>query len=169
VSAEKEVLITPEFEAEADTLVSHYPVSKRSAALPLLHLWQETHGHVSAQAIRWISAKLGLEQINILELVTFYPMFRQQPFGRYHIRVCRTLSCALGGGYKLFEQFCKATGATAEGGHGHLAHSPDGKFTVEFVECLAACGSAPVCMVDDDLHENVNDPTKVTALVQKCI
>src|SRR5580658_3965776 len=65
------------FEAQADELITHYPVSKRSASLPLLHLWQETFGYISPAGIDWISAKLGLQPINILELVTFYPMFRQ--------------------------------------------------------------------------------------------
>src|SRR5277367_1978352 len=95
------------FEAQADELITHYPVSKRSASLPLLHLWQETFGYISPEGIEWIAAKLGLQPINILELVTFYPMFRQHPVGKVHIRVCRTLSCALGGAYELRDHLAK--------------------------------------------------------------
>jgi NADH-quinone oxidoreductase subunit E len=142
------------FEAQADELITHYPVSKRSASLPLLHLWQETFGYISPEGIEWIAAKLDLQPINILELVTFYPMFRQHPAGKFQIKVCRTLSCALGGGYALCDYFrdkCKAGEPDAHG----LAMSEDGKYSVEFVECLAACGTAPVIMINDDFYENV--------------
>ena len=84
-----------------DEVIGHYPVSKRSATLPLLHLLQEHFGYISEEAITWVATKLELEPINVLELVTFYPMLRQHPVGKHHIRVCRTLSCALGGGYAL--------------------------------------------------------------------
>jgi NADH-quinone oxidoreductase subunit E len=145
------------FEAQADELITHYPVSKRSASLPLLHLWQETFGHVSPEGIEWIAAKLGLQPINILELVTFYPMFRQRPAGKIQIKVCRTLSCALGGGYALCDYFREKCKAGEPDAHG-LALSPDGKYSVEFVECLAACGTAPVIMINDDFYENVTRP-----------
>ncbi len=87
------------FEAKADELITHYPVSKRSASLPLLHHWQEAFGYVSPAGIEWIAARLGLQPINVLELVTFYPMFREHPIGKIQIKVCRTLSCALAGSY----------------------------------------------------------------------
>ena len=142
------------FEAQADELISHYPVSKRSASLPLLHHWQETFGYISPAGIDWIAEKLGLQPINILELVTFYPMFRQHPAGKIQIKVCRTLSCALGGAYGLCDYFHKKCGTTEPDAHG-LAVSPDHKYSVEFVECLASCGTAPVIMINDDFHENV--------------
>ena len=132
-----------------DEVIPHYPV-KRSAALPLLHLVQEDQGFISTEAIEWIAAKLELQPINIYELVTFYPMFRQKPIGRRHIRVCRTLSCALLGGYKTCAEFEQQFNTRA----GEV--SPDGEVTVEFVECLASCGTAPVVMVDDALHEKVD-------------
>src|SRR5205807_4476745 len=89
-----------------DEVIPHYPV-KRSAALPLLHLVQEDVGYISQEAIEWIAQKLELQPINVYELVTFYPMFRPEPVGKYQIKVCRTLSCALGGSYKLHEHFCR--------------------------------------------------------------
>jgi NADH-quinone oxidoreductase subunit E len=151
------VELTPAFLAEADELVSHYPISKRSAALPLLHLWQNSFGYVSQQGVEWIAARLELQPINILELVTFYPWFRQEAPGKNIIRVCRTLSCALAGSAKLHSEFCRAVGIDphADHAHGGLPTSPDGKFSVEFVECLASCGTGPVCLVNDDLHEKV--------------
>ena len=93
------------FEAQTDEIITHYPVSKRSASLPLLHQWQETFGYISPEGIEWIAHKLDLQPINILELVTFYPMFRQHPAGKIQVKVCRTLSCALGGAYKLCDYF----------------------------------------------------------------
>ena len=128
--------------------------------MPLLHLWQEHFGFISDEAVRWIALKLGLQPINILELITFYPMFRQKPAGKTHIRVCRTLSCAMAGSYRLMENLCAATGIDRRG-HGDGMHNPiavstDGNYSVEFVECLASCGTAPVCMIDEELRENVD-------------
>src|SRR6478752_3366987 len=102
--------IPAELLTKIDEAISHYPVSKRSASLPLLHLWQEHFGFVSDEAVAWIAKKLELQPINILELVTFYPMFRREPAGKRHIRVCRTLSCAMAGGYQLLDTFCKHAG-----------------------------------------------------------
>ncbi len=142
------------FIAKADELITHYPVSKRSASLPLLHLWQEAFGYISPQGIEWIAAKLELQPINILELVTFYPMFRQHPAGKIQIKVCRTLPCALGGAYALCDYLRKKCATGEPDAHG-IAMSADGMYSVEFVECLASCGTAPVIMIDDDFHESV--------------
>src|SRR5438034_2884444 len=132
--------------AKIDEVITHYPASKRSASLPLLHLWQEHFGFISDEAITWIAQKLELQPINILELVTFYPMFRRRPAGKRHIRVCRTLSCAMAGSYELRDKVAAAAGidlkkweeenahhANAE--HGNpVAVSAEGEFSVEFVE-----------------------------------
>jgi NADH-quinone oxidoreductase subunit F len=144
-----------------DEAVAHYPKDhQRSAAMPLLHLWQEHFGFISDEGVLWIAAKLGVQPINILELVTFYPMFRQKAAGKTHIRVCRTLSCAMAGSYQLMENLCAATGVEHRG-HGDSMHNPisvsaDGNYSIEFVECLASCGTAPVCMIGEELRENVD-------------
>lgn len=145
--------VPQDLEGELDELITHYP-KKRSASLMLLHAVQEHFGFISRQAVEWIASKLELQPINIYELVTFYPMFHQKKVGKYHLRVCRTLSCALGGSYKLHEHFCKKLGLDP---HGHGAQTTnDGKFTVEFVECLASCGTAPVMMCNDSFYEGVS-------------
>ena len=141
--------LRPETLQKIEEVILHYPV-KRSATLPLLHLIQEDAGYISTEAIEWVAAKLELQPINVYEVVTFYPMFRQKPIGRRHIKVCRTLSCALMGGYKTCEAFEHEFNTQ----RGEI--SPDGEVTVEFVECLASCGTAPVVLIDDDLHENVD-------------
>jgi NADH-quinone oxidoreductase subunit E len=142
-----------------DEVITHYPV-KRSAALPLLHLVQEEQGWISPEAVEWIAQKLELQPINVQELVTFYPMFRQQPIGRRHIKICRTLSCALVGGYRVCEEFRKQFGCQLG------ETSADGEVTIEFVECLASCGTGPVLMIDEELHENV-DVAKAQALIAR--
>ena len=140
-------------EAEIDEVITHYP-KKRSASLMLLHAVQEHFGFISNQAVEWIAAKLELQPINVYELVTFYPMFTQSKVGQYHVRVCRTLSCALGGSYKIHEHFCRKLGLDP---HGHgVQTTKDGKFSVEFVECLASCGTAPVVMCNDKFYEGVS-------------
>jgi NADH-quinone oxidoreductase subunit E len=150
--------VTPDMDVAADECVSHYPV-KRSATLPLLHLVQRRFGFISAEAIDWVAGKLDLERIKVLEVVTFYPGFRQSAPGKFHIRVCRTLSCAMGGSYELMERLCEMTGidrSQCDPHHHPIAVSPCGNFSVEFAECLASCGTAPVCMVNDDFHEGVS-------------
>ena len=139
--------------AEVDELITHYPV-KRAASLMVLHAIQEQFGWISQEAVEWTAAKLELQPINILEILTFYPMLRQKPLGKYQIKVCRTLSCALGGAYELHHHFCEKLGLDA---HKHGAQTTaDGKFTVEFVECLASCGTAPVMMCNDAFYEGVS-------------
>jgi len=160
--------VPAELEKKMDEAISHYPVSKRSAVLPLLHLMQHHFRYISEEAVNWVAAKLGLEPIQVLEVVTFYPGFRQSAPGKYHIRVCRTLSCAMAGSYELMDSFCK----TANIDRSHVDHhhpiavSADGKYSIEFAECLASCGFGPVCMVEDDFFEKV-DPAKTSDLLAK--
>jgi NADH-quinone oxidoreductase subunit E len=150
-------------EAQLDELVTHYP-QKRSASLMLLHALQEHFGYISRDAVEWTARKLGLQPINIFELVTFYPMFRQEPLGKTHIKVCRTLSCALAGSGELRTHFCTKLGLDT---HKHAAQTtPDGKFTVEFVECLADCGNAPVVLLNEDLLPKVT-PAQADEIVAK--
>jgi NADH-quinone oxidoreductase subunit E len=139
--------------------VPRYP-KKKSAALPLCHLVQEDQGYLSNEAIEWIANRLDLQPINILELVTFYPMLRTEPTGKYHVRVCRTLPCALAGAYQTCKQFEEAFGCEV----GHT--SADGLATLEFVECHADCGKGPVVMVGEEEYTNV-DPVKASELAAK--
>ena len=151
-------------EAEVDELLTHYP-QKRSASLMVLHAVQDQFGWISREAIEWISRKLELQPINIYELVTFYPMFRQEPAGRYQFKVCRTLSCALGGSGKLHHHLCEKLGLDPVK-HG-LQTTTDGKFSVEFVECLAGCGAAPVVMCNDEFCEGVS-AHNADQILEKC-
>ena len=159
--------VPADVETDIDQRITHYPV-KRSAVLPTLHALQHHYGYLSDEAVQWTAAKLDLEPVQVLEVVTFYPGFRQTEPGKYHIRVCRTLSCAMAGSAELMETLCKEAGIDRSGvDHHHpIAKSADGKFSIEFAECLASCGTGPVCMVDDDFHEDVK-PGKAADLLAK--
>jgi NADH-quinone oxidoreductase subunit F len=175
------IRIPAELERKMDEAIARYPGDhRRSATMPLLHLWQEHFGFISDEAMLWIAQKLGLQPIDILEVVTFYPMFRQQPAGKTHIRVCRTLSCAMAGSFELMKNACANLGIQRQadgegmsahrtdsscGEHNPIAVSADGKYSVEFVECLASCGTAPVCMIGEALHEKV-DPNSIVNLIE---
>ena len=144
------------FELSAETLsyiektIPRYP-QKRSAIMMILHAIQKEKGLLSLEAQEWVAEKLDLAPIQVREVVTFYPFYREKPIGKRHIRVCRTLSCALNGGYKVCDSFKKAFDTGLD------EISPDGRVTVEFAECLASCGTAPVAMVDDQLYENLTE------------
>jgi NADH-quinone oxidoreductase subunit E len=157
--------VPPQLAAEVDEWITHYP-QKRSASLMVLHALQEHFGYLSKEAMEWTASKLELQPINVFELVTFYPMFRQAPVGKYHLKICRTLSCALGGSHTLHAHLCRKLGLDA---HAHgVQTTRDGKFSVEFVECLASCGTAPVMMVNDAFHESVSNE-KADDLIGKCL
>jgi|ERR1051326_1959456 NADH-quinone oxidoreductase subunit E len=154
LSEQPDFSVPAELVREIDELITHYP-KKRSASLMLMHAIQEHFGYISRQAVEWIASKLELQPINIYELVTFYPMFHQKPVGMYHFRVCRTLSCALGGSYKLHSYLCKKLGLDPQAPGAQTTE--DGEHTVEFVECLASCGTAPVMMCNDQFYEAVSE------------
>jgi NADH-quinone oxidoreductase subunit E len=144
------------FELSTETLdyiekvIPRYP-HKRSAIMMILHAIQKEKGLLSLEAQEWVAEKLELSPIQVREVVTFYPFYREHPIGRRHIRVCRTLSCALNGGYAVCDRFKEAFNTGLD------EVSPDGRVTIEFAECLASCGTGPVAMVDDILYENLNE------------
>jgi NADH-quinone oxidoreductase subunit F len=128
--------VPTELEHKIDEIITHYP-TKRAAVLWLLHLLQDHFGFLGQEQVEWTAMKLGLQPINVWEVVTFYPMFTQKPLGKFHIKVCRTLSCQLAGSDELLKRLESC---------GH---------TVSTVECLAACGTAPVMMINDEHFDNV--------------
>ncbi|MGY8639928.1 MAG: NADH-quinone oxidoreductase subunit NuoE family protein [Verrucomicrobiales bacterium] len=157
--------VPAEVEAKVDQRITHYPVSKRSAVLPVIHELQHHFGFISEEAVEWIAVKLELEPIKVLEVVTFYPGIRQSAPGKFHIRVCRTLSCAMAGSAELMDALCETANIDRSGTDHHhpIAVSPDGKFSIEFAECLASCGTGPVCLVNDDFHEAVPNAAELLA------
>ena len=155
--------IPKKLETAVNRTIRNYP-QKRSASLMVLHAIQEHEGYISPEAVEWVARKLELEPINVHELVTFYPMFRQQAAGRRVIKICRTLSCALAGADGLRRHLCGKLGLD-ERDH-RLQITEDGRFSLESVECLAGCGVAPVMMCSDDFHEGVT-PEKADEILKE--
>ena len=131
----------------------------------VLHAIQEEYGHVEREAMVWAAGELGLQPINLYELVTFYPMLREESAGKYVIRVCRTRSCAMAGGTNLHKTLCSKLKLDPKK-HG-LQTTKDGRFSLEFAECLAGCGTGPVMMCNDDFYENVSTE-KVCKIMEGC-
>jgi len=154
------VLAWPEaVQAEVAEAVSHYPVP-RSAVLPLLWIAQRTWGWLPPAALRLVAHTLGLDEPEVFGIATFYTMFNLKPVGRHHLQVCMTLSCSLMGADRLFRHLEQRLGI----GHGET--TPDGRFTLRRVECLAACGGGPCMQVGFDYHENL-DEARVDALLER--
>jgi len=162
--------VTAEIDSASDEQISHYPDDKkRSAVLPLLHIIQHKYGFISKEATEWVAEKLGLEAMQVYEVVSFYPGLREHSPGKFHFRVCRTLSCAMAGSAELMDRLCELTGidrSKSDSHHNPIAVSPCGQWSVEFAECLASCGTGPVCLVNDDFHEAVA-PEKAEELLGK--
>jgi NADH-quinone oxidoreductase subunit E len=150
--------LTEQTLAQIDRLIPRYP-QKRSALMMILHEIQKEKGYLSLESQEWVAEKLELTPIQVREVVTFYPFYREHPIGKRLIRVCRTLSCALNGGYRVCDAFKSEFNTELN------EISPDGRVTIEFAECLASCGTGPVAMVDDDLYENL-DAAKVHELCE---
>lgn len=155
----------PAFEASADLdavaseLITHYPEGKQqSAILPILHEIQKRFGYISGDAMTWLSSKLNVSAVHILGVVTFYPGLRQFCPGKNHLRVCRTLSCAMAGADNLFDRICSRLDIDkASITHDSpIGVSPDGMWSIEGVECLANCGFGPNMMVNDILYQQVS-------------
>ncbi len=148
---------TPDNKAVFEAMVKRYPV-KRSALIPALHLIQEQEGKLSSEALEYLAGLLELSPAQVHDTASFYTMFRFQPKGKLHLEFCGNLSCALNGADGLIEHACKKLGIK-EG-----ETTPDGRVTVERVECLAACGGAPAVQVNGEWVEKVQ-PADLDALL----
>lgn len=119
--------------------------------LPVLYLAQEEFGHLSYDAIAYVAKLMGQSPARVHGVVSFYTMFNVKPVGRYHIQVCRTLSCALRGAERVTGLIRKTLGIEVG------QTTADGKFTLSEVECLASCGTAPMMQINDDYYENLTE------------
>ncbi len=131
-----------EFKAEADQLVARY-AQRRAAILPLLRLFQERHGYISEEIERETADYLGIPLIDVREVLSFYTLLRRRPTGKICVNVCRTLACKLRGGEEILEKISSKLGIQPG------ETTPDGRYTLEEVECLGACELAPMIQVND--------------------
>lgn len=144
-------------------LISHYPEDKRkSALLPVLHEVQDAHDNwLSIELQDKVAEILNIKPIEVYEVVSFYTMYNQKPIGKYMFEFCRTSCCAIRGAENLMDYTCEKLGIK-EG-----ETTPDGMFTVVGVECLGACGYAPMLQLGDYYKENLTKE-KVDALIDEC-
>jgi NADH-quinone oxidoreductase subunit E len=150
-------VFSPEVEAEIDRHLAKYP-SSRSAILPLMFIVQRERGYLDPPSVSYLANRLGLRITDIWEVATFYSMLHTKPIGRYHIQVCKTLSCKLLGAEKITEQCSKKLGIKVG------ETTADGKFSLSEVECLGSCGTAPMFQVNFDYHESLT-PEKVDQIL----
>jgi NADH-quinone oxidoreductase subunit E len=144
---------------EIEAVLARYP-NKRSAVMPVLWAAQRQWGWISPAALKLVSATVDLPEPEVFGIATFYTMFNLSPVGRHHLQVCMTISCSLMGADRLFRHLERKLGV------GHGGTTPDGRFTLRRVECLAACGGGPCMQVGFDYHENL-DEAKVDRLLEK--
>lgn len=141
----------------ATEILSRYPRPK-SALIPLLHLAQEQDGYVTEEAMEHIAELIGITPAEVLGTCSFYEMFKREPVGTYLVNVCTNISCMLLGGEELLHHLEERLGIKAGG------TTPDGMFTLEDVECIAACTEAPCLQVNYRYHYKVT-PEQADALI----
>ena len=144
---------------ELEAILSRYP-DKEAAILPALHLAQREFGYVSDEAIVYVAGLLGFTPARIEGVATFYTMYNRKPVGKYHVQVCRNISCSLMGAEHLIDHVSRKLGIRPG------ETTPDGRFTLSKAECLGSCGTAPVMQVNDDYHEELTEE-KIDALLDR--
>ena len=151
-------IFSPELAARFDHLVTIYPM-RRSALVPMLLYAQDEIGYVSEAVITEIAQRIGLLELDVRNVLSYYSMLRTRPAGKYNVQVCTNISCMLRGGYEILDH-CKA-----KLGIRHKQTTKDGVFSLEEVECIGACCWAPAMQVNYDFHENLT-PAKVDEILE---
>jgi NADH-quinone oxidoreductase E subunit len=149
---------SPEVEAEIDWHLAKYPI-KRSAILPVMFIVQRERGYLDPPGVAYIADRLDIRITDVWEVGTFYSMINLEPVGKYHIQVCKTLSCKILGSDKITQRCIERLGIKPG------ETTPDGRFTLSEVECLGSCGTAPMLQIGFDYHENLT-PEKVDQLLE---
>jgi NADH-quinone oxidoreductase E subunit len=137
-----------EGEARLKKLLGRYP-DKRAALIPVLHLASREFGFLSREAMEYVAGRLGLPESYVLNTATFYTMLPKRPLGRFHVQVCVNVACHLRGADGIVEHLKRRLGI----GPGEMTE--DRMFSLEGVQCLAACGTAPAMQVNDDYYEDL--------------
>ena len=163
VTENMDTRFSDELIAKFDEIVTRYPVGKqKSGLLPMLHLVQAKYGWVSPHSMDQVAEYLGIQSIEVYEVATFYTMFFLQPKGKFVLEVCRTGPCCLVGAEKIMTHLEEKLGVK----EGEV--TPDGNFSWRGVECLAACGMAPVLQIGPEytFYENLT-PESVDSLIEE--
>ncbi len=143
---------SPEIVVEMESHLTKYPPErKRSALIPLLFVIQRERGYLDNPGVNFLAKFLDLELTDVWETATFYSMFNLHKVGKYHIQVCKTLSCRIMGEPDITGHICDKLGI-------HVGETTtDEKFTISRVECLGSCGTAPMMQINFDYHEDLTN------------
>lgn len=147
-----------DFSAAAESrfqgLLARYP-KKEAALIPALYLAQVEHGYLTLEALEYVAKRLDMPPAEVLNTATFYTMLYKKPVGKYHVEVCTNVSCFLRGCDAIVEALQKKLGVSLG------ETTPDKMFTLDEVQCLAACGTAPALQVNRRFHENMTPEAAV--------
>src|SRR6202012_1166328 len=149
--------------AKVKELVSHYPEGRqKSALIPVLHIAQDTFGGwLDVPVMDYVASLLELEPIEVYEVATFYSMLNTKPVGKYLLEVCQTGPCMLNGSDEIIAYIREKLGTNAG------ETTADGLFTLKPVECLGACGYAPMMQLGTTFREHLT-PEKGDAIIEEC-
>jgi len=137
-----------------------YPTAL-AAIMDTIYIAQEQNGHISSEVMEEIAEVLGIDKVQVLSVVTFYTMYFKKPMGRNHIQVCTNVSCMLRGSAEIMAAVKEKLGLE------NMEVTPDGKFSLEEVECMGACGYAPMIAVNEEFYENLTKE-KVLEILDAC-
>ena len=141
-----------------DEIIKRYP-EKKPAVMPVLYLAQEQNGWISQEVMQAVANVLEMHPEEVLGIVTFYTMYHQKPMGKYHIQVCTNVSCMLRGAYDIYDKVKDKLGID------NMEVTKDQLFSLEEVECMGSCGTAPMIAVNEDYYENL-DKGKVLDIIK---
>jgi NADH-quinone oxidoreductase subunit E len=148
MNQETMTLFSPKLAARFEVLTTKYPV-KRSALIPMLLYAQDEIGYLSDAVVAEVAERIGITELEVRNVATYYSMLRFKPAGKYNVQVCTNISCMLRGGYDVYERFQEELGV------GHKGVTADGVFSLEEVECIGACCWGPAIQVNYDFHDEL--------------
>lgn len=143
------ISFTSEELQRVETIKSKYPDPK-SAIMPILWLAQKKWGWLSEDVMKYVGDLLNLPHAHVFGVASFYTMYFKKPMGKHHVQVCTNVSCMIRGGQEIYDSVKEKYGI------GHLETTEDGNISLEEVECMGACGGAPMIAINEDYYENVS-------------
>ncbi|KAG9249940.1 NADH-ubiquinone oxidoreductase 24 kDa subunit precursor [Emericellopsis atlantica] len=152
---------TPQNEKIITEILKRYPPQyKKAAVMPILDLGQRQHGFTSISVMNEVARLLEMPPMRVYEVASFYTMYNRDPVGKFHVQVCTTTPCQLGGcGSDIIVKTIKEHLGIKQG-----QTTPDGLFTLVEVECLGACVNAPMVQINDEYYEDLTPETTVSLL-----
>jgi NADH-quinone oxidoreductase subunit E len=148
MSTEIKTIFSPARAARFDRLVTIYPM-RRSALIPMLMYAQDEVGCLSDAVISEVATRVGITELDVRDVISYYSLMHTKPHGKYHVQVCTNISCMLRGGNELLAHCKQRLGID------NKETTPDKLFSLEEVECIGACSWAPAVQVNYDFHENL--------------